>query len=228
MRSLVSVQGSLAMFPIWRYGSEEQKEEWLPRMATGEAIGCFGLTEPDFGSDPGNMRTRARRDGDGLGPRRLEDVDHQRRARRRRGRLGADGRRHPRLRGAARDARLLDERHPPQALAPGVGDLGAAPGGLPAARVRRPAGRQGSQGAAELPERGALRDLLGRRGRGHGLLPLGARVRQDPRAVGQADRGLPAHAAQARRDDARAPEGAARWPGGSGSSRTRASCTRRR
>ena len=64
VRSLVSVQGSLAMFPIWRFGSEEQKEEWLPRMATGEAIGCFGLTEPDFGSDPSGMRTAARRDGD--------------------------------------------------------------------------------------------------------------------------------------------------------------------
>ena len=63
IRSLVSVQGSLAMFAIWRWGSEEQKNEWLPRMATGEAIGCFGLTEPDVGSDPGSMRTRARRDG---------------------------------------------------------------------------------------------------------------------------------------------------------------------
>ncbi|QNN52786.1 acyl-CoA dehydrogenase family protein [Nocardioides mesophilus] len=63
LRSLVSVQGSLAMFALWRWGSEEQKQEWLPRMATGEAIGCFGLTEPDFGSDPGGMRTRARRDG---------------------------------------------------------------------------------------------------------------------------------------------------------------------
>jgi glutaryl-CoA dehydrogenase len=63
-RSLVSVQGSLAMFAIWRWGSEEQKQEWLPRMAAGEAIGCFGLTEPDAGSDPGSMRTRARRDGD--------------------------------------------------------------------------------------------------------------------------------------------------------------------
>jgi glutaryl-CoA dehydrogenase len=62
-RSFVSVQGSLAMFPIWRYGSEEQKQEWLPRMARGEAIGCFGLTEPDFGSDPGGMRTTARRRG---------------------------------------------------------------------------------------------------------------------------------------------------------------------
>jgi glutaryl-CoA dehydrogenase len=63
LRSLVSVQGSLAMFPIRRYGSEEQKQEWLPRMASGEAIGCFGLTEPDFGSNPAGMRTTARRDG---------------------------------------------------------------------------------------------------------------------------------------------------------------------
>jgi glutaryl-CoA dehydrogenase len=63
VRSLVSVQGSLAMYAIYRWGSEEQKQEWLPRMAAGDAIGCFGLTEPDSGSDPGSMRTRARRDG---------------------------------------------------------------------------------------------------------------------------------------------------------------------
>jgi len=63
IRSLVSVQGSLAMYAIYRFGSLEQKDSWLPRMATGEAIGCFGLTEPDFGSDPGGMRTRAKRDG---------------------------------------------------------------------------------------------------------------------------------------------------------------------
>src|SRR4051794_20139424 len=63
MRSLVSVQGSLAMFAIWKHGSEEHKREWLPRMAAGEAIGCFGLTEPDFGSNPAGMRTRATRDG---------------------------------------------------------------------------------------------------------------------------------------------------------------------
>jgi glutaryl-CoA dehydrogenase len=63
-RSFVSVQGSLAMFPIHAYGSEEQKQEWLPAMAAGEAIGCFGLTEPDSGSDPSSMRTRAKRDGD--------------------------------------------------------------------------------------------------------------------------------------------------------------------
>jgi glutaryl-CoA dehydrogenase len=64
LRSFVSVQGSLAMFAIHRFGSEEQKQEWLPRMAAGEAIGCFGLTEPDHGSDPSSMTTRARRDGD--------------------------------------------------------------------------------------------------------------------------------------------------------------------
>jgi glutaryl-CoA dehydrogenase len=64
-RSAISVQGSLSMFPIWRYGSDEQKDEWLPRMARGEAIGCFGLTEPDAGSDPGSMRSFARRDPGG-------------------------------------------------------------------------------------------------------------------------------------------------------------------
>ncbi|MPZ68489.1 MAG: acyl-CoA dehydrogenase [Actinobacteria bacterium] len=62
-RSFVSVQGSLAMFPIWKYGSEDQKEEWLPKMAAGEAIGCFGLTETDAGSDPSGMRTTAKRSG---------------------------------------------------------------------------------------------------------------------------------------------------------------------
>jgi glutaryl-CoA dehydrogenase len=63
LRSFVSVQGSLCMFPIHRYGSEEQKERWLPFMARGEVLGCFGLTEPEFGSNPAGMATRARRDG---------------------------------------------------------------------------------------------------------------------------------------------------------------------
>ena len=63
LRSFVSVQGSLSMFPIWKYGTEEQKQQWLPAMARGEVIGCFGLTEADHGSDPGGMRTNAKRDG---------------------------------------------------------------------------------------------------------------------------------------------------------------------
>lgn len=64
LRSFASVQGSLAMYPIWKFGSEEQKNKFLPKMAAGELIGCFGLTEPDAGSDPGAMKTHARRDGD--------------------------------------------------------------------------------------------------------------------------------------------------------------------
>jgi len=64
VRSFVSVQSALVMYPIYTFGSDEQKEYWLPKMATGEKLGCFGLTEPDFGSNPGGMRTRADRDGD--------------------------------------------------------------------------------------------------------------------------------------------------------------------
>ncbi|MBZ5725361.1 MAG: acyl-CoA dehydrogenase family protein [Acidobacteriia bacterium] len=65
LRSFVSVQGALVMYPIHRYGSEAQKQKWLPRLQSGKAVGCFGLTEPDFGSNPAGMRTRARRDGEG-------------------------------------------------------------------------------------------------------------------------------------------------------------------
>ncbi len=65
LRSFASVQSSLVMFPIWKFGSDEQKENWLPRLASGAAIGCFGLTEPDHGSDPGGMETRAEKTADG-------------------------------------------------------------------------------------------------------------------------------------------------------------------
>ena len=106
VRSLVSVQGSLAMFAIWRWGSEEQKQRWLPAMHAGEAIGCFGLTEPDAGSDPGAMRTTRAPRRLRLDPQRLEDVDHERHDRRHRGRVGAHRRRRDqRLPRRARHAR---------------------------------------------------------------------------------------------------------------------------
>lgn len=63
LRSFASVQGGLVMYPIWRYGSEEQKQKWLPKLAKGEVVGCFGLTEPEFGSNPGGMITNAKKDG---------------------------------------------------------------------------------------------------------------------------------------------------------------------
>ena len=110
VRSLVSVQGSLAMYAIYRWGSEEQKQDWLPRMAAGDAIGCFGLTEPDSGSDPGSMRTRARRDGVGLDHPRQQDVDHERLDLGRRRRLGRHRRGHSRLPGRARHARASRPR----------------------------------------------------------------------------------------------------------------------
>src|SRR5437762_3881625 len=66
LRSFVSVQGALVMYPIWRFGSDEQKARWLPAMHAGNAIGCFGLTEPDHGSDPAGMETKAVRDGQGF------------------------------------------------------------------------------------------------------------------------------------------------------------------
>ena len=82
-----------AMFAIWRWGTEEQKERWLPPMHAGEQLGCFGLTEPDAGSDPGAMRTTRPARRQRLDPERHQDVDHERLDRRRRGRVGAHRRR---------------------------------------------------------------------------------------------------------------------------------------
>ncbi len=128
LRSLVSVQGSLAMFPIWKYGSEEQKEEWLPRMAAGDAIGCFGLTEPDHGSDPAGMTTHAEPSGNGWvlvrhakcgSPTgRIADIAVV---------WAQTAGRHPGLPGPARRARIHLPRHPQEDVAARLGHRGAAP-----------------------------------------------------------------------------------------------------
>ena len=78
VRSFVSVQGALVMYPIYAFGSEEQKQKWLPELQSGRAIGCFGLTEPDFGSNPGGMRTRAKKRRGPLHPKWDQSLDHQR------------------------------------------------------------------------------------------------------------------------------------------------------
>ena len=122
LRSLVSVQGSLAMYAIYAYGSEEQKQRWLPAMANGDALGCFGLTEADSGSDPGSMRTRAVRDGDDWILNGTQDVDHERLDRRCRRRLGAHRGRHPRLPGRAGYPGVRRAGRPPQAVVARIGD----------------------------------------------------------------------------------------------------------
>ena len=91
-RSAISVQNSLVMHPIEAYGSEAQKKKYLPKLATGEMVGCFGLTEPDAGSDPGGMKTRAKRTSSAVRAQRLEDVDHQFAHRRHRRGVGQAGR----------------------------------------------------------------------------------------------------------------------------------------
>ena len=210
MRSFVSVQGSLAMFPIWAFGSEEQKQQWLPGMAAGELIGCFGLTEPDSGSDPGSMRTTARRDPSGdwmldgakmwITNGSLADVavvwartDPD----------GPDGgkvrgfvvptdtpgfsapeiHRKVSLRASVTSELVLDSvRLPADAVLPGV--------------VRHAR-------SAELPQRGPVRHRLRCLRRGEGLLRGRARLRRRAGPVRPADRLVPAHPAQAGGDDGR-------------------------
>ena len=109
-RSMMSVQSSLVMYPIFAYGDETQRKKYLPKLASGEWIGCFGLTEPDAGSDPGSMTTRAEKIDGGFRLTRHEDMDLERSDRRRLRRLGEVGgawRRHSRLRARKGDARPL-------------------------------------------------------------------------------------------------------------------------
>src|ERR1700694_4203294 len=134
LRSLVSVQGSLAMFAIYRHGSEEQRRQWLPAMATGDVLGCFGLTEPGFGSNPARRAPPPPPRRSRLDPQRLQDVDHQRLDRRHRDRVGAGRGRHRRIHRAGRHPGLHGARHDPQTVAAGFDHLRAEPRRRTAAR----------------------------------------------------------------------------------------------
>ena len=228
LRSFVSVQGALVMYPILTYGSEEQKQHWLPRLQSGKAIGCFGLTEPDFGSNPAGMRTTARRDGDGW---------------------VLNGEKTWITNGAVADVAVVwaraEEgivgflvergtpglhhlRHPRQMVDARLGDVQPVVCRLPRARERPPAGRQGAEGAAVLPLAGALRHRLGRDRRGHGLLRNRAAVLDPAQAVRRpADRLPPAGAGEAGLDDHRDHQGAAAGGAGRPAEGPKASSSRR-
>ena len=172
-RSAMSVQSSLVMYPIYAYGSEEQRKKYLPKLATGEWVGCFGLTEPDAGSDPGGMRTRAAEGAGRLRPHRHQDVDHQfadRRRVRRLGEVGRARRQDPRLR--AREGREGPDRAQDQgeAVASRLDHRRDRDGRRRGRRGRAAAQRRRAQGPVRLPQPRALRHQLGLDGRGRGLL----------------------------------------------------------
>ncbi len=162
LRSFVSVQGALVMYPILTYGSEEQKQRWLPRLQSGEAVGCFGLTEPGFGSNPAGMMTTAQRDGRMLGAERRENMDHQRFAGARGGGLGARRRGDSRISGGEGNAGIHDVGHSRQMVDAGVGDFepGVCDCKIPESDMLP--GAKGLKGPLGVPVAGAVRDWLGR------------------------------------------------------------------
>ena len=199
LRSFMSVQGSLVMFPIHTYGSPEQRQEWLPRLASGEAIGCFALTEPGAGSDPGAMTTSARRDG---------------------GDWILDGHKRWNTNGTVSDLAVVWARTDEgirgflvPSDAPGVTFLpiddawslrAAARSELLLDGVRLPdgavlPGATGLSGAALLPDRGQVRHRVRRDGRRARLLRDGAAARRHARAVRPTDRLVPARSRRSSR-----------------------------
>ncbi len=185
LRSFVSVQSALVMYPIYTFGSDEQKSAWLPALATGEKLGCFGLTEPGFGSNPGGMTTTARKSGDEYilnGEKmwitsgsiadiaviwaKVADEDD------------AARQHHPRIPGRNRPPRLFRARNPRKVVSARLGHQRPHLAGRPHPR-RQPAARnQRYQEPAHVSEPGALRYQLGRHWRGHVLLRHRSAIRQ--------------------------------------------------
>ncbi len=198
-RSALSVQSSLVMYPIHEFGTEAQRKKYLPKLASGEWIGCFGLTEPDVGSDPGGMVTRAKKVDGGYvlqgakmwisnAPLRRCVPDLGQGRRRRDPRFPA-GKRHERPvdvedRGQVQPARLAHRRDRHGA--------GVRAGGEPAAR------RIGTEGSVLLPQQGALRHRVGRARRGRVLLARGAQLHPGAQAVRPAARRQSARPVEAR------------------------------
>ena len=183
LRSFVSVQGALVMYPIHAYGSEEQKDRWLPALQQGKAIGCFGLTEPDFGSNPGGMRTRGVKDGD-------DYILNGEKAWITSGTIADVALVWARTDEGVRG--FLVEKGTPGYSAKdikGKWSLRASVTSTLALAGRARAGAQyasqgaGTEGAVELPDAGALRHRLGRHRRRHGLLQRGAGIRQGAQTV---------------------------------------------
>ena len=183
LRSFVSVQGALVMYPIKEYGSEEQKQRWLPALQQGKAIGCFGLTEPDFGSNPAGMRTRAVRDGDSYISEWREGLDYLRHNCRRGRGVGAHGRRCPRVSRGERHAGLHLERHQREMVATRFSHLQPVIPGRARARLQHAPQSPGDESAAKLPDASPLRHRVGGNRGSHGLLQRGLGVREDTKAV---------------------------------------------
>ena len=188
IRSFCSVQGALVMYPIFAFGSEDQKREWLPRLASGEAIGCFGLTEPDFGSNPAGMITRAVADGDEWilnGAKmwitngsmadlaviwaKTGDLDDARSIRGFLVETDRDG------------FSARDQKGKLSLLASDTSELALQDVRIP--RGERSPGERRARESSQVSHPGAVRHLVGRRGRGHGLLPRGRRLCEEPHPV---------------------------------------------
>ena len=169
-RSMMSVQSSLVMYPIYAYGTEAQRRKYLPKLATAELVGCFGLTEPDHGSDPGSMVTRAEKVAGRLQAQRLQDLDQQRAGRRRCGRLGEARRQDPRLHRRQGHQGFLDAEDRRQAVAARLDHRHAGAGRLRHPGRKPAAERLRSRRAVRLPQQCALRHLMGIDGRRRVLL----------------------------------------------------------
>ena len=198
-RSLMSVQSSLVMHPIYAYGSEAQRRKYLPKLASGEMVGCFGLTEPDHGSDPGSMVTRAEKVAGGYQPQRRQDVDHQCAGRRRGRGLGQARRQDPRLHRRARHQGFLDAEDRRQAVAARLDHRRDRARRRRGAGRKHPAQRRRPCRPVRLSQRRAQRHRLGRDGGGGILLAPRPRLRAQPQAIRPAARRQSAGPEEARR-----------------------------